>query len=195
MTHYAYRPPSGQWSEGDSPGARHQPLATRLDPDDLSAGALPEPVPGGVLAVLHDDGGWMLLYAGPASAPGWHQGWRQYNSPWPRGEPNGGWVWLWPRESYDGVDLKDLDDSAIIESDRTHVHGPRGWWMGRVYALRHPDPSKIVLATDVQFCRALSHSTVRDWRGTLDHAISLIDAEIDRWEALARGPAPEGGEP
>lgn len=190
MTRYAYRHPAGQWFEDDRREAAHQPLAIHLDPDSMSAGDLPDPVPGSVLAVLHDDGDWLLLYAGPASSPGWYQGWQQYDCPWPQDEPNAGWMWIWPRESYDGVDLLALDDNAVIESDRTHANGPRGWWMGRVYALRHPDPAKIVLATDVQFCRTLSHSTVRDWRGTLDHAVSLVDAELDRWDALAQAGQP-----
>lgn len=94
--------------------------------------------------------------------------------------------------NYDGIKIDDPILDLTIESDRTHVHGPRGWWMGRVYALRHPDPAKMVIATDVDFCGTLSHSKVIDWDGSMGKAIDAVEAEIGRWERAAR--APEGVE-
>lgn len=86
-----------------------------------------------------------------------------------------------PRESYDGCDVMEvLGGGVVIESDRTHVWGKDGPWMARVFALRHPDPRRMVIATDVQFCGSLSGSSVRPWRGTVSHATDAVEAEMRR---------------
>ena len=72
------------------------------------------------------------------------------------------------RETYDGVELCPGSPGTrcnaacphklgeVLDSDREHhLH-----WMGRVYALRHPDPARWVVAWDHQFDGTLRDSVV-----------------------------------
>jgi len=92
-------------------------------------------------------------------------------------------------DDYDGVRLDDVPDDAVLYSDRgIGDWSPGGPTMGRIYALRHSDPAKVVIAADVDFCGTLTQCRVIDCEQvqippgieTDDDVCKAVDAELDR---------------
>lgn len=102
-------------------------------------------------------------------------------------------------DDYDGVSLDDVQEGAVLHSDigfgdwdPDAVSVAEVMWssraMGRVYALRHTDPGKVVIAVDVGFCGTLTQCRVIDCEQvqippgieTDDDVRRAVDAELDR---------------
>lgn len=107
----------------------------------------------------------------------------------------GALVMATPLDNYDGVPISDVHDDLMLYSDRGVEPAPEDWptrpsdvHMGRVYALRHTDPGRVVLAVDMDYCGTLTQLRVIECEqvkipltaSTDDAVCAAVDAELDR---------------